>query len=244
MFTTILVQPLFNILLLFYGIIPGHDLGVAVIMLTLVIRLILWPLVNKQLHSQRAMQELAPDIAKIRKATKGDKQLESKQLMELYKEKEISPFAALIPLIIQLPLLFALFFALKDVLKAGEIAHLSYGPIKHLGGIKEIIAGTTVLKTKSLGFLNLAKPSIVLAVMAGAAQFVQTRQLVPKGEAAKDPNAQALALSSSIFPVITFVFALIYPAGLALYWTVTSLVAVLQQHLVLGRDVREMEESK
>lgn len=245
MFTTLLVQPFFNLLIFFYAIIPGHDLGIAVVALTLVIRLILWPLVSKQLHSQRAMQELAPDIAKVKEKSKGDKQLESKLLMELYKEKEISPFAALIPLFIQLPLLFALFFALRDVLKVGEIAKLTYGPLKHLGGIKEIIDHTGSLKTTFLGLINLSKPSVVLALLAGAAQYVQTRQLMPKGGAkTKDPNAQAMALSSSIFPVITVVFALSYPAGLALYWTVTSVVAVLQQHLILARDVEEMEEAK
>lgn len=243
-FNLVLIHPLFNLLLLFYAAIPGHDLGLAVILLTVAIRILFWPLVNKQLHSQRAMQKLAPDIAKVRAKAKGDKQLESKLLMELYKEKEISPFAAMIPLLIQLPLLFSLFFVLRDVLKAGEIARLAYEPIKHLGAVQDIIAHSDHFKTTFLGLMDLAKPSVVLAVLAGATQYVQTRQLMPKDKAATkgDPNAQAMAISGSIFPVITFVFGLSLPAALALYWTVTSLVAILQQHLVLNRDVAEMEQ--
>ncbi len=246
MFNTILIQPLFNLLLFFYSIIPGHDLGIAVIALTIAMRLLLWPLVNKQLHSQRAMQKLAPEIAKVREKAKGDKQLESKLLMELYKEKEISPFTALIPLFIQLPLLFALFIVLRDVLKAGEIAKLAYEPIKNFDVVKDIIAHPEHLHTSLLGIINLSKPSMVLAVLAGLTQFVQTRQLTPKNPSKqkKDASAQAMAISGTIFPVVTFVFALTLPAALALYWTVTSLVAILQQHLVLNRDVEEMEEVK
>ncbi len=243
MFNTLLIQPLFNLLLFFYAIIPGHDLGIAVILLTVAIRLLLWPLVNKQLHSQRAMQQLAPAIAKVREQAKGDKQAESKLLMELYKERGVSPFAALIPLIIQLPLLFALFIVLRDFLKAGEVAKLAYPMLKNLPDVKDVIAHASHLKTTFLGIMNLAKPNVVLALSAGAAQYYQTRQLMPKDKAAakKDPNAQAMAISGSLFPVITFVFALSLPAALAMYWTVTSLVAILQQHLVLNRDVAEME---
>jgi YidC/Oxa1 family membrane protein insertase len=244
MFNTLLIQPLFNLLLFFYSIVPGQDLGLAIIALTISIRLILWPLVNKQLHSQRAMQKLAPDIAKVKEKAKGDKQAESKLLMELYKEKEISPFAAFIPLLIQLPLLFALFIVLRDFLKAGEVAKLAYEPLKDLSVVKDVIVNSSHLKTTFLGLINLAKPNFFLALAAGAAQFVQTRQLLPKDKSAskKDPSAQAMQISGSIFPVVTFVFALSLPSALALYWTITSLVAILQQHLVLARDVVEMEE--
>jgi YidC/Oxa1 family membrane protein insertase len=90
----IFLQPFLNFLFLIYGIIPGHDFGVSVIILTLIIRFALWPLTAKQLHSQKKMQALQPEISKVKKKAKGDKQLESQMLMELYKEKEISPFSA------------------------------------------------------------------------------------------------------------------------------------------------------
>jgi len=83
MFDTFLVKPLFNLLAGIYGVLPLHDLGLAIVVLTILVRLALWPLINKQLHSQRAIQELQPEMARIKKEAKGDKQLESKLVMEL-----------------------------------------------------------------------------------------------------------------------------------------------------------------
>ncbi len=239
MFNTILVLPLFNLLALIYAVIPGHDFGVAVILLTILVRLALWPLVNKQLHSQKAMAELAPEIAKVKAKAKGDKQLEGKLLMELYKTKEISPFASLLPLLVQLPLFLALFVVLRDVIKPGEIAHLAYGPVKNLAFIKTVIASGSFKPTLA-GGLNLAVPSAVLAVVAGLAQFYQTKQLTPK-KSAGQKAMPGMAGAVYIFPALTVLVALKLPAALALYWTVTSLVAIVQQHLVLNRDVEEME---
>jgi YidC/Oxa1 family membrane protein insertase len=242
MFNTILVQPLFNLLAFIYAVIPFHDFGVAIILLTIVVRLLLWPLVNKQLHSQRALQELQPELQRIKSQAKGDKQLEGKLVMELYKEKEINPFASFLPLLIQLPIFFALFVVLRDVVKPGEIAQLAYEPIKHLGPIADIIHGTHAFDPKFLGLVVLAKASPILAVLAAIAQFVQTKQLQPK-QKAKDTQAQMMAGMIYLFPVLTFIVGLSLPSALALYWTTTSLVAILQQYLVLQRDVVELEAS-
>jgi len=87
MFNTLIVQPLLNLVLFFYAVLPYHDLGVAVIIVTILVRLLVWPLASKQLHSQRAMQKLAPEIAKLRKKAGGDKQKESQMLMELTKKR-------------------------------------------------------------------------------------------------------------------------------------------------------------
>src|SRR3989344_6707778 len=95
MFTTIIVQPIFNLLVLIYALIPGHNFGLAVIIFTVLIRLAMWPLVKKQLHHARAMRELAPELKKIKAAAGGDRQKASKMTMELYKEREINPFASL-----------------------------------------------------------------------------------------------------------------------------------------------------
>ncbi len=164
-------------------------------------------------------------------------------LLELYKEKGINPLASLVPLFIQLPLLFALFFVLRDVLKPGEISHVTYGALKQLPAIKAVIADNTVFKTSLYGLIDLAKPSVVLAVLSGLAQFVQTKQMLPKTTPG-DRAAATQATTMLIFPLITFVFALRLPAALALYWTVTSLLAIVQQHIMFGLDVREMEEKK
>ena len=239
MFKTILVQPLFNLLASIYAILPIHDFGISIIILTVLVRLILWPLVNRQLHSQRAMQRLQPEIARIKTAAKGDRTLEGQQIMELYKEKGINPFASFLPLIIQLPIFFALYAVLKDVVKPGEIAKLSYEPVRHLGAIADIIRGGA-FHPALLGAIDLAKASPLLAVIAAIAQFFQTRQLTPK-PVNPDPQAQMMSTMTYIFPFLTFFVGLRLPSALALYWITTSAVAILQQTLILRRDVDEME---
>src|SRR3982750_4550910 len=104
-FTTIIVQPIFNLLVLIYAIIPGHNFGLAIILFTILIRLLLWPLVKKQLHHAKAIRELSPELKKIKAAAKGDRQKESQMTMELYKERQINPFASLGIVLIQLPIL-------------------------------------------------------------------------------------------------------------------------------------------
>jgi YidC/Oxa1 family membrane protein insertase len=108
MFTTIIVRPIFNLLVFIYTILPGHDFGLALIIFTVVIRLLMWPLVKKQLRQARAMRELQPEIKRIKKAAAGNKQKESKMVMELYKEREISPFGSIGTLIIQVIILIGL----------------------------------------------------------------------------------------------------------------------------------------
>lgn len=243
MFNTLLVQPLFNILATIYAIIPGHDFGVAIIILTILVRLVLWPLVNKQLHSQRAMQQLQPEVMRIRKQAKGNKQLESKLLMELYKEREISPFGSLLPLIIQLPIFIALYSVLRDANKAGEFAVMTYPFVQHLGAIQTIIHHGGVFKAEFLGFINLAKPVALIAALAALAQFFQTKMLTPKAVKG-DTQGQAIAGMTYIFPFVTFFIGLSLPSALALYWVASSAVAILQQYLVLKRDVVEMEAQK
>lgn len=243
MFTKILVQPLFNLLMLIYAVVPGHDFGVAVIIMTVLVRLALWPVLASQLRSQKKLQDLAPEVARVRKQAKGDKQLESKLLMELYKEKEVNPFASLIPLLVQLPLFLALFVVLRDVVKTGEVAKLIYEPLKHLPAIKDVLAHPETFKPTLFGIINLAKPSWVLAILAGVAQYFQTVQLLPKASS-DDPQAKVMANTSKIFPILTIVVGLRLPSALALYWAVASAVAIIQQHLELNKDVEELEGVK
>lgn len=243
MFNTLIVQPLLNLVLFFYAILPYHDLGVAVIIVTILVRLLVWPLASKQLHSQRAMQRLAPEIAKLRKKAGGDKQKESQMLMELYKEKGISPFASLTPILIQMPLLIAFYYALRHAVVAGDIANMVYEPIANMPAIKAIAANPAAYKPLLFGIVNLAKPNIVIAVLAAVAQYIQTKQIMPKKSGDKaDTAAQVAQMSVLLFPFMTFLFAMSLPSALGLYWFVASLVSIFQQWLILRKDVEEMEE--
>src|SRR5579859_7268431 len=104
MFTTLIIQPIFNLLVLIYAILPGHNFGLAIIIFTILVRILMWPLVKKQLHQAKAMRALQPELKRIKKASAGDRQRESVMLMELYRERGINPFASLGLVILQIPI--------------------------------------------------------------------------------------------------------------------------------------------
>ncbi len=241
-FTPILVRPLFNLLFILDSVIPGHDFGVAIIVLTLLVRIVLWPLVNRQLHSQKVMQQLAPEVAKVKERAKGDRQKETELLMELYKEKGTSPFAPIIPMLIQLPLLIAFYAVLRDSVKPAELTKLAYPFVQHIGYVAHIIHHHAAFSPSLFGLVDLTKPSIVIAALAALAQFYQTWQLRPQTMAAAGEQAQLMSGMTLAFPLVTFFIGLRLPSALAIYWLTTSLVAAFQQYLVLLRDAHELEE--
>src|ERR1700759_4864375 len=133
MFTTIIVQPIFNLLVLIYAILPGHNFGLAIIIFTVLIRLLMWPLVKKQINQAKAMRELTPELKKIKAAAKGDRQKESQMTMELYKEREINPFASIGILLVQLPILIGLYSGLRRITSnPHELITFSYPFIHNL----------------------------------------------------------------------------------------------------------------
>lgn len=255
----ILVQPLINLLVSIYAVLPGHDFGIAIVVFTILVRFALWPLVRKQIHQQKALRELQPEIAKIRASSKGDKQKEGLLIMELYREREINPFASLGLIIIQFPILIALFVALRTILTDDKIVQETYSFVKELGYMKQVITNPDLFDPHLFGFVHLNQPYIPLAFAAAASQYIQTKQLMPKPKERKrlrdvlrrtaksGDNSEALAVMNqgmgSFFAVIMFFAAATLPSALALYWTVGSLVAIFQQRAVLQRGVVEAEES-
>jgi len=114
LFNTILYQPLFNLLIFFYNVIPGHDFGLAIILVTLLIRIFLFPLSKKGLKSRKALEELQPKIKEIQKKYK-NKEEQAQKLMEIYKEHKVNPASGCLPTLIQLPIFIALYLVLKNV---------------------------------------------------------------------------------------------------------------------------------
>lgn len=244
-FDTILIAPLVNALFFIYGIIPGHDFGLSIIILTVLIRLVLWPLANKQLHSQKKMQALQGDIAKVREKAAGDKQKESAMLMELYKEKEVNPFSACLPTLLQFPILIAMFVVFKKATGSiSGVEQLLYEPVKNLHYIQQVLSGQITFNTDLFGLINMAKPSILLAIIAGITQFAQVKMITPKKQKSnvKDSQAQMTAMMNYTFPALTIFIAWSLPAALPMYWISTNMVAILQQWLVMRKEVDEMEE--
>ncbi len=112
-FDLLIVQPIFNLLISLYSIIPGGDFGISVILFTILVRFALYPLLKRQLHQTKLMRRLQPELKRIKKATKGNRQLESMQMMELYKKNGVSPFRSILILLIQLPIFIALYHVIQ-----------------------------------------------------------------------------------------------------------------------------------
>lgn len=230
-FELIFLQPLFNLLVYFYNNIPGNDIGVAIVLVTIVLKLILFPFTLKMLRAQKALQELQPKMQVLQKKYKGNKEELGKATMELYKKEKVNPFSSCLPLLIQLPFMFAMFRVFREGFKV-ESLEMLYSFVYNPG----------VLNHMSLGFINLADPSIPLAVLAGAAQFWQTSMLMstkqPKVPGAKDEGMAAIMNKQMkyIMPVVTVVIGASLPGGLALYWFLFTLLTVLQQYIAFKKS--------
>lgn len=230
-FNTILLQPCLNVLVFLYNVIPGHDFGMAIIVLTVIIRLVLWPLSQKAIAGQKSMSLLQPKIAELQKKYKDNKQELAKATMELYKAEKVNPLASCLPLLVQLPILIALYWALMAVLKS-EKFDLLY----------PFVAQPGTIKTMAFGFLELAKPSWALAVLAGAAQYWQGKMLpmtppVVKGEGSKDEGMMVMMNKQMLYmmPIMTVVIGGTLPGGLTFYWLITTLLTGFQQWLMLRK---------
>lgn len=237
-FHTVLYQPLFNLLIWLYGILPAADIGFAIIALTILIKLILWPFTQVSLRSQKALQELQPKINELKVQYKDDKEKLAKAMMELYQAEKVNPLSSCLPILIQLPILLALYRVLSDGLHPESLSAL-YSFVPNPGDLNLLF----------LGVVDLAVPSIPLALLAGALQFFQTRMLLatrpPKNlrdkEGAKDEDMLASMNKSMMFfmPIVTVVIGITLPGGLTLYWVAMNAVSILQQALVFGKRKRE-----
>ena len=245
MLEAIFVKPFANILFVLYNYLPGHDFGLAVILLTIAIRLALWPILARQLHSQRKMQALQPEIAKLKERANGDKQKESQMLMELYKEKEINPLASCLPLLIQFPFLIGLFVVFsKSAAGVSGFETYLYESVKNLSFIQEVLARPELFQAKLFGWVDLAAHSnIFLAALAGVSQYIQVKQITPKHVDQNDPTASANRMMMYLFPLLTGWIGYTTVAALPLYWAVSNGVSILQQSLTAHEEVEKMEEA-
>src|SRR6266702_449907 len=114
-FQVLIVKPIFNLLVFIYALLPGHNFGLSIILFTVLVRLLMWPVVKKQLHQAKAMQKLQPELKRIKASAKGDKQKEQIMLMELYKERNVNPFGSLGTIIVQFIVLIGLYSGLRHV---------------------------------------------------------------------------------------------------------------------------------
>lgn len=251
-FNIILYQPLLNALFFLQKIIPGHDLGMAIIILTIIIRGILYVPSLSAIKSQRRIQEIQPKLNALKAKYKDNREELGRQLMKFYKENKVNPFSSCLPLLIQLPILFALF----RVFYAGLATDPSTGflvqdQLNNLyGPLRDYYAATSI-NSMFLGFVDLAKTgNWILALMAGGFQYFQSKMLIskqpPKGIPGAKDESMAATTSRSMtyfFPVIIIFISLRFPAGLALYWVVATLFAIAQQYIYFKKHPVKKEEA-
>lgn len=234
-FYIILYQPLFNGLVFLYNYVPGHDFGIAIIFLTVIIKIILFPTSVKAVNSQKSLQKLQPQIQEIQKKYKNDREKQAKETLELYKKEKINPFSGLFLALIQLPILIALYQVFWNGLDPKKLETL-YGFIVNPGQINPLF----------LNIIDLSKPNIILAILAGLAQYFQTKMMLPQtninagGQKKEADFAQAMQKQMVyFFPVFTVIILISLPSALGLYWTVSSIFIIIQQYIIFKKNKKK-----
>lgn len=225
-FTVVFFNPLYNGLILLISVVPFADLGIAVILLTVFVKLILFPFSLKMVKTQLAVKQLEPEIAKLKEKHNGDKQEQARQTMALYKEKGVNPFSGFLLVLIQIPVIFALYFVFSR------------------GGLPEIntdilysfIPTPENINMHFLGLVDVSARSVVFALFAGITQFFQIKfSLPPLKERSNKPSIKEdLARSFHIqmryvMPIIVFSVGYAISGAVALYWTTSNLFAIGQE---------------
>src|SRR3989338_7381476 len=162
LWNSLVYEPLYNVLILLVGVLPSHSVGGAIILLTIIVKLALYPLTGKSIRAQRAMKELEPELKRIREENKGDREKQSRKMMELYQTRGVSPFSGCLPVLIQIPIILGLYWVFFKGLTVVN-SEILYG----------FVSGPETLDMHFLLF-DLAAKSLLLAAIAGITQYFQT----------------------------------------------------------------------
>ncbi len=224
-FRTLIYEPLFNFLILIYNFIPGNDLGLAVILLTAIIKALTWPLNSQSMKAQKAMAKIQPRLKEIQEKYRDNSPEQLRLTSELFKSEKITPFSGFVPILIQLPVLIALYQIFASGLWAGN------------GHLYDFIAKPEIINPWFLGIFDLSKPSAILAGLAGLAQFFQSFLAMPakaKTGERTEPKAKMAEMMQKqmtfFFPLLTIMILLKLPSVIGLYWLATSGLAAIQQY--------------
>ncbi len=268
-FNALIAQPIFNLLIIILAFIPSHNFGITIIIFTILVRMAMYPLLRKQLHNAIAMKKLQPEMKKIKKLAAGDKQKESQLMMELYKEKNVNPFSSIGIILVQLPILIALYQGITKIVKdPNAIISNSYSWVQNTSYIHNLASNIKSFDESLVGFVNLAQPALgpkglyvpamILVLASVVVQFFQSKQLMmtskgqrgirqifkdsASGKQIDQSEIQAATGRFTLFfiPGIIFLVSVNLPSALSLYWLVGGLVALAQQTYILRKDSQEM----
>lgn len=228
LFHEIIYLPLYNALVGLVDVVPGADVGIAVILLTILVKVILFPLSLKASRTQVAMRELEQPLRDIKEKYKDSPEEQAKQTLALYREKGVNPFASIGLLLLQLPVIFGLYFVFyKGGLPAIDVSALySFIPVPE------------TVSMMFLGIIDMAGRSLPLAILAGVTQFIQARHSMPEAPKPRDPSkptfgedfARSMHLQMRyVLPVIVGSVAYFATAAVALYWVTSNIAGIIQE---------------
>jgi len=239
LFNVLLYQPIFNLLVFLYNIVPGSDIGIAIVLLTIVIKLVLYPLSIKSIRSQKALQDIQPKMEELKKKFKDQKDKLAQEMMKLYKTEKVNPFSSCLPIIIQLPFLIAVFRIFRVELNGA-----------HFELLYPFVSNPGTLNPVSFGMFDLSQPNLYLAIITGAVQFWQTKMMIsrkqPSVQGSKDEKMMSMMNKQMVYfmPIFTVFIGAQLPAGLILYWFTTTLLMVFQQYFIFNKDKSKKLEAK
>ena len=267
-FDEFIVRPIFNLLMAIYSLIP--DFGVSIIIFTILVRLLLWPLIKKQLHQAKAMRKMQPELAKIKKQYAKNPQMRNLAMMELYKKHNVSMFGSLGIMIIQLPILIAMYRVVQIfVSNRSDLGKYVYDFVKNLPVANNLVNNPDQFNQNFLGIIDLTQHAIskngviigllVLAGVAAYLQYLTSKQLSPQSDSTRklrdvlaeagngkeadqsEVNAIMTRKMMKFMPVMMFFVIVYLPAALALYLATASAVGYLQNFIILRQDSLEMQ---
>ncbi|HEY0907740.1 MAG TPA: YidC/Oxa1 family membrane protein insertase [Candidatus Paceibacterota bacterium] len=242
MYTTFVYNPLYNGLILLADWLPFLDAGLLIVLFTIVVKLVLFPISKKAVRTQAMMKQVEPELRSIKERFKDNKQQQAIETMKLYKEKQINPFSSIFLLLIQLPIIFALYKIFYSTGFSSVNADILYS----------FVAVPTNISNSFLGLIDVSQKSAVLAVLAAVSQYFQIKLSVPpappKVEGAKPSFQDDLARNMQVqmkyvFPIMILFISYHAAAALAIYWT-TSNLFMIGQELYIRRQMRNEAEMK
>lgn len=238
MFHSFIYQPLYNTLIFLYNIVPGGDFGIAIILITAILRILLVPIYKKQIESQQKLQELQPKIKELQEKYKDNKEQQTKELMQFYKDNKTNPFSGCLPLIIQLVFLIGIYNTLMTISNNGLVVDGKelYSFVSNPGKVNQIF----------IGLVDLTKPSPLFAILAAIAQYFQTKMLMAKQPVAvkkegDQPDMAQIMSKQMLYlgPLLTLFIGIKFAAGLSLYWLASTLFMLIQQIYMEKKDAPE-----
>lgn len=251
LFNVAIVNPIINVLVAIYQALSAlgvpYALGFSIIGLTIVIRIILYPLISAQLRASKKMQALSPHLSNLKVKHKGDKKRIQEETMKLYKEHGVNPAAGCLPVLIQLPVIWGLYNVLNNIVKldpeklVNHINGIVIDPIKIQKAWDTFFFGIPLGQSPSQMMETAPVVAIAIPIITGVLQFLQSKMIFAKpatqpNQAKKNDDFASVFQSQAtyIFPVMIGFFSFTFPIGLSLYWNTFTIFGIIQQYKIGG----------